>query len=868
MKSDIARAFANGTDIFLDAASNEFKLATGLDATVASVAKKVFKDHLEVSVEDRFLHEIERGVQGGARSWMIFSQKLIERLETLDNPKAKETIKKIKEAQKIYTDQNVSLSGKCPDFLVKNRDYIRSAIIEEPSSICFIPDDLYKDDEELFLLAIKKFDFEDYRNPFEKLNPEKLKDREFAKKACALNGLALKYFTDFQNDKDIALIALKQNGNAYRFLTQFHFFSTPEDKDKLIRYQKDIICLALSSNGKAIDAMDHDICFDKVYIALACKTAPNILEFGGRKLSREIMLASVASNARCLSRCRDEFFTDPIFQKAAYRQDPKWTLWYLNSKGFSSDALKALEEDSIAPFEIKPRLIKETTTYRNEDIKNTLLSALFEIEDKKTHVLIPDITSNSQIAPALSSMIFLSLLPQATSAKDLEERQVSLNELLPFIHTNQVDLKDAQKLKNLLVFLTSVKKLRCEDHEKLQIIKKFLNKDLPLKDALEMMSLFPLTLEHPGLDSLLKMDSLTKKSLLGLITKNLVNQGFLDPELTDKFVVKFLSSRMPSGIFSYCSNFTHDPIMKAEINHFISLVCNDALEDWRLGANAHSKFMTVPQQHKWNTALPKKEIHQASFQNLEFSPHEFISLKVISLAQKEGLLDLEKLCSRLRGSTLELPPIEAKIFHFSKCRFEERDAIIDEIIADLKTSHPASALIAAFENLKKTKPFIVTDSENWQDLFFSGSEVMGSCQNVVGNPSLNKCLLGYVLDGKTRVLCVKETEEGPIKARALVKVFIQNKIDPASGETKEVPCLLIEKTYPTVTPFIQKQLVDVAKAKAAAMGVDLYEAAHDGVTLYSKGVNAPYEYEDGALNAGPEGHRTNGVYDIFGKKIS
>ena len=56
----------------------------------------------------------------------------------------------------------------------------------------------------------------------------------------------------------------------------------------------------------------------------------------------------------------------------------------------------------------------------------------------------------------------------------------------------------------------------------------------------------------------------------------------------------------------------------------------------------------------------------------------------------------------------------------------------------------------------------------WEDIFLGGSEVEGSCQRIDGNPSLNKCLLAYCLDGKNPMVAVKR-EDGNIYASPLFR---------------------------------------------------------------------------------------------------
>ena len=135
---------------------------------------------------------------------------------------------------------------------------------------------------------------------------------------------------------------------------------------------------------------------------------------------------------------------------------------------------------------------------------------------------------------------------------------------------------------------------------------------------------------------------------------------------------------------------------------------------------------------------------------------------------------------------------------------------------------------------------VILDSEDWQDLFFCGTEVQNSCQRLDGDGSYNQCLLGYMLDGKIRVLCVKDHKDGPIKARALMKIML----DPEGN-----PCIYLEKTYPQDSPF-ESKIASFAKQRAQAIGLPIYKDAHHTdlptVELLSNRENAAgIEYSDG-----------------------
>jgi hypothetical protein len=172
-------------------------------------------------------------------------------------------------------------------------------------------------------------------------------------------------------------------------------------------------------------------------------------------------------------------------------------------------------------------------------------------------------------------------------------------------------------------------------------------------------------------------------------------------------------------------------------------------------------------------------------------------------------------------------------------------------ITDRHENNSHKSYLTAEQKLAWEESIGPGDSESWEDLFLCGSEVLGSCQHIERNPSLNKCLLGYVLDGKIRILAIKDSE-GKIVARSILKIMLNE---------RNQPVLFLEKVYPD--DRYKKDLVRVAMEKAKKMGVPLY--GNKGSTLlHSEGCAAPYEYEDGLVAAHGV---TDGAYELLGQLI-
>ena len=144
------------------------------------------------------------------------------------------------------------------------------------------------------------------------------------------------------------------------------------------------------------------------------------------------------------------------------------------------------------------------------------------------------------------------------------------------------------------------------------------------------------------------------------------------------------------------------------------------------------------------------------------------------------------------------------------------------------------------------------DSDDPQDLFLCGTEVLGSCQRISGEVRQNQCLLGYVLDGKNRIIALKN-REGKIVSRAILRILWDSK------NKKSV--LFIESIYPPEVDFrYQQAIIELAKERATALGLTLLSLEkgekYDGI-LESLSCRAPYEYCDAIRGI------TNGLFTIL-----
>lgn len=142
--------------------------------------------------------------------------------------------------------------------------------------------------------------------------------------------------------------------------------------------------------------------------------------------------------------------------------------------------------------------------------------------------------------------------------------------------------------------------------------------------------------------------------------------------------------------------------------------------------------------------------------------------------------------------------------------------------------------------LEKGLTLSITDDR--EDLLLSGTEIIGSCQAVDGTPSLTKCLLGAVINGKTQMVCIKD-DQGRLVARRLLRLLW----DPIA----KLPVLLVDPLHTNrqSTKQLDAALLKRAKEKAKELGVacvvqgEISEVPYPR-TLQGLKERAPYEYFD------------------------
>lgn len=150
---------------------------------------------------------------------------------------------------------------------------------------------------------------------------------------------------------------------------------------------------------------------------------------------------------------------------------------------------------------------------------------------------------------------------------------------------------------------------------------------------------------------------------------------------------------------------------------------------------------------------------------------------------------------------------------------------------------------------KQAGALSVVLSEDYVDLLLCGTEIAGSCQRIDGSVNQNRGLLAYLLDGKNKILVIKD-QRGRLHARALLRLLWQ----------VDRPVLFIERLYPSGAPQEHVQaLFSAAKEIASKLRLSLYQQEplfenQPSKLLEAKGGPCPFEYVDAASKMTFWGH--------------
>ena len=611
------------------------------------------------------------------------------------------------------------------------------------------------------------------------------------------NGLALKYVPEKTITPDICLLAIEQEESAFYFVPR-------------AMMSFDFCCAAVNRNGVVLEQV------------LQAASPFSKTQFSSEQKAKMCYLA-VKQNPNALEAVPEEHRTEELFFQLLNEK----RLQYGDGSKYSK-----LGED----------LAHKIARYRNPQIQEALAIIALS-SDQSFYRNMSEIASNA--ACVLPSVVLSALVDPSIDISSIKSKLKSLSKTL----------KDRKKplLQSLLSLEVNLYFLIGLDHQqKISIIENCLNTD-DLNEIILRAQLLS-TLTETDFD-FRELKDFASDALVRLLLTSLVQSEFIDPaieNLEEKFQKTFLSSRIPSAIFTYSLSLENDQEMKEIIKEFISDVLEGTFIENRNKHNSHASYLTLDQKNLWQQSITEdiSDLLDTSADELDFK--KFLYEKLV--IDKHANLKLMQLVQRLQKeeSSAHFTPlargaisIEEVITNLYLSSKKEDQLMLMQKLAELLIDEEYAGL--EFQNDVKVKlkqllapqsaekAAFITDSDDWQDLFLCGTEVSGSCQRVDGSPDFTKCLMGYVMDGKVRIIKVAD-QEGKIISRAILKLVLDN---------KDKPALLLERVYPEDSPTYAKLISIFAFHKAESLDLSVYEYAPESkITLHSDGNYAPYEYED------------------------
>lgn len=390
--------------------------------------------------------------------------------------------------------------------------------------------------------------------------------------------------------------------------------------------------------------------------------------------------------------------------------------------------------------------------------------------------------------------------------------------------------------------------------------------------------------------NVLTNQEITLKDHLESVFKDIMPIGKIQ-DFTAKYSSIFMESRNPTALPTYAAkmNSLRDKKRSLDcLSEYVSSVLNGTFSIKRYDPDSNHHLKTIKEIdatiiEKWKQPIPPVSTDTSSekitpdtlltwLTNLKIESNELNYLKQFleaanavdrNKAKEDCKTDWEKTKNvkalnyeqknKLRLQNLLFQLIDAKDSQKRLGFIKQINLLKLEHLVNPKFKEEAGIIKEKIENSLKIIKTVVSESDDPIDLLLCGTEVI-SCQDVNGNPETNKGLLGYIMDGKNRLLVIKDSD-GKIMARCLLRLLLND---------AQQPVLFRGFFYPDVIPVeYQKAFNQMVHQKADSLGVPVAYLNRDSQgkpypgSLQSLGGPAPWEYCDEAF-----GINKNGIFTI------
>ncbi len=337
-----------------------------------------------------------------------------------------------------------------------------------------------------------------------------------------------------------------------------------------------------------------------------------------------------------------------------------------------------------------------------------------------------------------------------------------------------------------------------------------------------------------------------------------------DGVVSDRYDELFAKSRNPYGLITYAAGLKtlNDPEAMECLAGYVSAVFKGKFQEARYDTSNNLHLKTISESHpeilnlwKQNSEKPLN-ISQDEESLKDFNPKEWVRTKLIAdrhlgetkipfiedyfnASTDEGRAIVSKMLTvELQKETNELLKLQQACIALAEAKPDNFTPLLKEIKASLDERTEFACDVNGMLQVKKRSSdlkILITDDPI--DLLLCGSDVPGSCQRLDGDPKLNKGLLGYLMDGKNRLLAIKD-EKGKIVARCLLRILWDG----------EGPVIYRERIYVEMSGSKLKNALNQASielAKELKVPLTSADAGNSyGKSLHALGGPAPYEYCD------------------------
>ena len=731
--------------------------------------------------------------------------------------------------------------------LLKEIDFAIEVISNNDDHIDFFLEQ-FKGDRNFALMVVKKDGLF-----LQELPPLFLDDLEIVKEAITSEPSAIKFISQrLKKDKEIALTLLRCEGVRSR-----HIDHLDKELFKDVEFIKEAILVSNMAYARASDEIKQ---LDEIKILDIVTHGKNsYLIFGSqRELKKDVLLEAAVLNPKILEDLNGRGEINKELIREVFMRNPQTFFAQETVHGFYSDLKREIFDEILSHFftpkDILEDLHEEVLSCRNECVKDYLVFSINKVDKKNLlSVFLRQVGTSAQ-KNKLKLLILAGLaLPISRENKD---------HLLKLLLNHYKVFKDHLKQQPLLQLLSNLTSLQLPSEELFNILSTVLSSP---RDALTAFIDVLNTLINFDRKLITKIDSknFSIASLEDLVVAQISQQGIFssDKKVVECFLKILFKMRRPHAFLSYCSMHKGDLEMKEAILRVTTDLVEGLFYENRYDHSPHMKMLSKELVQIWRTPMQAR----VAISNAEaFNAQRFLHEKLV--LDRHGGDEFKDLVTSLQDrktSLIESNRLLNSVFNLQAVKeenlLEELKKIYqlmkDESLEHLEFFNDIAVVITQLQKSSTSLDFEVFDTDDFSDLFLCGTEISGSCQRIDGDKKFNKCLLGFVLDGKIRLLAVKN-KQGQMIARAVLKLLF----------IKDRPALFVERVYGNHN--YSKALIKFAFEKAKSLKIPIFIApGYVGFarplveTLNSIGNRAPYEYEDAGHGV------TKGVYSIQAQEI-